>query len=90
MPKTNLLKTLNRFQKEKQSTSLQITFDSLEITNYRNGIFYNQQEKHQPLVHVQKTQNGPVVKIELVDNPIFRFSFQITIPKIAILSCNSL
>ncbi|MEM9361738.1 MAG: hypothetical protein AAGA43_03835 [Bacteroidota bacterium] len=82
MPKTNLLKTLNQFQKEKQDTALQITFNSLEITSYRNGEFLDKKIRYQSQITVQKTPDGPMAKIVVLDDYIFRFSFQVRIPKI--------
>ena len=84
MPKINLLKTLNQFQKEKQDTALQITFNTLEITSYRNGEFLDKKIRYQSQITVQKTSKGPMAKIVVLDDYVFRFSFQVRIPKIGV------
>lgn len=55
---------------------LQITFATLAIRNHQNGQFLNQVERRQSRIVLQKMSSGRLAKINVLDNMVFRFSFQ--------------
>ena len=72
--------TFTDFLHQSSHTPLCITFATLEITNHQNGQFLNQVERRQSRIVLQKMPCGRMAKINVLDNMVFRFSFQFHIP----------
>jgi len=83
MPTRPISYTFTDFLHQSSHTPLCITFAALEIINHQNGQFLNQVERRQSRIVLQKMPCGRMAKINVLDNMVFRFSFQFRIPDAA-------
>lgn len=87
-PNPNPVQTISDFLHQSSPTPLQITFATLEITNHQNGQFLNRVQREQSRIVLQKMPCGRMAKINVLDNMVFRFSFQFRLPLAA--KCHNL
>nr|WP_321416013.1 hypothetical protein [uncultured Allomuricauda sp.] len=80
-PYPSPIQTVKDFLHQTSPAPLQITFATLEIRHYQNGQFLNQVERPQSRIVLKKVPGGDVIKITVVDNLVFRFSFQLQMPR---------
>ena len=88
MPNLPISYTFTDFLHQSSHTPLCITFATLEITNHQNGQFLNQVERRKSRIVLQKMPCGRMAKINVLDNMVFRFSFQFRLPLAA--KCHNL
>ncbi|AEM69948.1 hypothetical protein Murru_0901 [Allomuricauda ruestringensis DSM 13258] len=82
-PTPSPIQTIKNFLHQNSHTQLHITFAALEITNHQNGQFLNRVQRQQSRIILQKLPQTGVAKINVLDNMVFRFSFQFRIPDAA-------
>nr|WP_288931475.1 hypothetical protein [uncultured Allomuricauda sp.] len=83
MPNPSIASTFTNHLHQTSIASLQITFATLKIRNQQNGQFLNQMQRQQSRIILQKMPCHNVAEITVVDNMVFRFSFQFRIPNTA-------
>lgn len=82
-PHPNPVQTIRDYLHQSSPTPLQITFATLKIRNHQNGQLLNQVQRPQSRVILQKTPCSDIAEITVVDNMVFRFSFQFRLPRAA-------
>lgn len=80
MPTRPISSTFTDFLHQSSPTPLQITFATLEITNHQNGQFLNRVQREQSRIVLQKMSQTGLAQMTVLDNLVFRFSFQFHIP----------
>jgi len=88
MPSPSISSTFINHLHQSSPAPLQITFTTLKIHNYQNGQFLNQVERQHSRIVLQKMSCGHMAKINVLDNMVFRFSFQFRLPLAA--QCHNL
>ena len=78
-PNPSPLQTVKDFLHHPSQDQLQITFAHLEICNQQQGQWYKKVQRHQSRILLRKLPQG-LAEITVVDNLVFRFSFQFRIP----------
>ena len=83
MPTLPILSTLTNYLHQSSPAPLQITFATLEIRNQQNGRLLNQVQRQRSRIILKKMPCNNVAEITVVDNMVFRFSFQFRMPSAA-------
>ena len=79
MPTPSIVFTITDFLHQKSHDSLQITFAHLDIHNQQQGQWCKKVQRPQSRILLRKLPQG-LAEITVVDNLVFRFSFQFRIP----------
>jgi hypothetical protein len=79
MPTPSIISTFTDFLHHQSQDPLQITFAHLEICNQQQGQWYKKVQRHQSRILLRKLSHD-LAEITVVDNLVFRFSFQFRIP----------
>ncbi|MDF0715243.1 hypothetical protein PY092_03690 [Muricauda sp. 334s03] len=80
MPSLPISSTFTNFLHQSSPAPLQVTFATLEIRNHQNGQFLNHLQRRQSRIILQKTACKDVAELTVLDNLVFRFSFQFRLP----------
>jgi len=75
MPNNNILKKIASFLHRDTPSCLKITFHSLEILTYHNGILLNHTLKQNSKIHIHARKNKCLAQMEVLDHLVFQFSF---------------
>nr|WP_298793788.1 hypothetical protein [uncultured Allomuricauda sp.] len=75
MPKSDLQHTLARFLDHEEEKVLKLTFAQLHIDTYHKGKSLKQVTKTNAQIHIRKLATTPQLKMTVLDNLVFRFSF---------------
>lgn len=80
MPTPSIASTITDFLHHNSQDPLQITFAQLEICNQQHGRWCKKVQRHQSRILLRKLPQNGLAEITVVDNLVFRFSFQFRIP----------
>ncbi|GLU43647.1 hypothetical protein [Allomuricauda sp. NBRC 101325] len=80
MPTPSILSIFSNYLQQDPKTSLQISFASLNILNYKGRQYLNQVQKHKSRIILLKLPHKHLAEITVLDNPVFSFSFQFLVP----------
>jgi hypothetical protein len=80
MPTRSILSTFSNYLHQSSQAPLQITFASLNILNYNSRQYLNQVQKHKSRIIIQKLPQKNLAEMRVLDNLVFSFSFQFSIP----------
>jgi|GEM_PF-1573481 len=75
------IQTINNFLHQTSPAPLQMTFATLEIHNHQNGQFLNHVRRPQSRLILKKIPCSDVAELTVLDNLVFRFSFQFRMPQ---------
>lgn len=78
---TSPIQTISNFLHQTSPAPLQITFATLEIHNSQNGQFLNYVRRPQSRIILKKIPCSDVAELTVLDNLVFRFSFQFRMPQ---------
>ncbi|MGW9686758.1 hypothetical protein [Flagellimonas sp. 2504JD1-5] len=77
---SNILGEINNFLERDSANTLEITFALLEIETYQNGKFLRRFHKPNCRIIIRRLKTSSLVKMDVVDNIAFRFSFRFEKP----------
>lgn len=80
-PNPSPLQTVKDFLHHNSQDPLQITFAHLEICNQQRGQWRKKVQRYQSRILLRKLPQNSLAEITVVDNLVFRFSFQFRIPE---------
>ncbi|WP_431162605.1 hypothetical protein [Flagellimonas beolgyonensis] len=80
MPTPSIVSTITDFLHHHSQDPLQITFAHLEICNQQHGQWCKKVHRPQSRILLRKLPQNRLAEITVVDNLVFRFSFQCRIP----------
>lgn len=80
MPTPSIVSTITDFLHQPSQDQLEITFAHLDIHNQQRGQWCNKVQRHQSRILLRKLPQNGLAEITVVDNLVFRFSFQFRIP----------
>ena len=75
-----ILPLINHFIENNVQTSLMITFETLEITIYKNELPLHRLTNQNARIFIKKSLSPHLLQMEVMDNLVFNFSFLFTIP----------
>jgi len=81
MPSHPISSTFTNFLYQTSPAPLQITFATLEIHNSQNGQFLNHVRRPQSRIILKKIPCSDLAELTVLDNLVFRFSFQFRLPQ---------
>lgn len=79
MPTPSILSTITDFLHQNTQEPLQITFAHLEICNQQRGQWCKKVQRRQSRILLRKLPQNGLAEITVMDNLVFRFSFQFRI-----------